>query len=230
MPDGTLRQRLFAWALAAGAAPYERAMRGRKRALLGGLAGTVVEVGPGVGANLPHFGPDVRWVGVEPNPAARARLRARADRLGRPVEFTGRDGRGDGAPPTRAPTPSSATLVLCSVPDVGAALGEALRVLRPGGRYVFVEHVAAPPGERAQARAAGRPPRLGSRRRRVPPGPGDRGGRPPRRLRRGPGRAVRGPGAVRRPPAHRRVRGQGPLATPRTAGGSVRRRRPTGRR
>ena len=38
------------------------------------------------------------------------------------------------------------TLVLCSVDDVTASLAEIRRVLRPGGRYVFLEHVAAPRG------------------------------------------------------------------------------------
>ncbi|MPZ86267.1 MAG: methyltransferase domain-containing protein [Actinophytocola sp.] len=39
-----------------------------------------------------------------------------------------------------------ATFVLCSVTDQRAALAELFRVLRPGGRYVFAEHVAARPG------------------------------------------------------------------------------------
>ncbi|HLU65036.1 MAG TPA: methyltransferase domain-containing protein, partial [Kofleriaceae bacterium] len=39
-----------------------------------------------------------------------------------------------------------ATFVLCSVPDAGAAIGELRRVLRPGGRLLFLEHVAQPPG------------------------------------------------------------------------------------
>jgi tRNA G46 methylase TrmB len=63
-----LRKRFFAWALAKGNARYERAMADRKRALLGGLRGTVVEIGPGVGANLGHYAPGVQWIGIEPNP------------------------------------------------------------------------------------------------------------------------------------------------------------------
>jgi len=38
------------------------------------------------------------------------------------------------------------TLVMCSVPDVPLALQEIQRVLKPGGRYLFIEHVAAPAG------------------------------------------------------------------------------------
>ncbi|XP_071929086.1 uncharacterized protein [Coffea arabica] len=39
-----------------------------------------------------------------------------------------------------------ATLVLCSVKDVDLALQEIMRVLKPGGLCVFVEHVAAEDG------------------------------------------------------------------------------------
>ena len=38
------------------------------------------------------------------------------------------------------------TLVLCSVNDQDRTLAEALRVLKPGGRYIFIEHIAAPRG------------------------------------------------------------------------------------
>jgi ubiquinone/menaquinone biosynthesis C-methylase UbiE len=38
------------------------------------------------------------------------------------------------------------TLVLCTVPDIDAALAELVRVLRPGGRLLFLEHVHAPDG------------------------------------------------------------------------------------
>ena len=144
-PRGTLRQRLFAWLLAAGSGPYERAMADRKRALLGGLTGTVVEVGPGTGANLRHFGSGVRWIGLEPNPHMHGRLRAEAARLGLSVDLWLGTAAATGLPDASADAVVS-TLVLCSVPDVEAVLQEILRVLRPGGRFVFVEHVAAPRG------------------------------------------------------------------------------------
>jgi ubiquinone/menaquinone biosynthesis C-methylase UbiE len=38
------------------------------------------------------------------------------------------------------------TLVLCSVHDLDASLAEIRRVLKPGGRFVFIEHVAAREG------------------------------------------------------------------------------------
>ena len=138
-------QRLFAALTAAGDAGNDRLLGERKRALLGDLGGDVVELGPGTGVNLPYFRSDVRWTGVEPNPYMHPRLREKAGRLGRAIalhpgtaECTGlAHGVADAV---------VATLVLCSVGDVRAALSEVQRLLRPGGRFVFLEHVAAPAG------------------------------------------------------------------------------------
>jgi SAM-dependent methyltransferase len=124
--------------------------------LLGLLRGTVLELGPGWGAGLAHYAPDVRWIGVEPDAAHRAHLRLVAARLDRPVRLLpGRAERLD--LPDASVDAAVATFVLCSVTDQRAALAELLRVLRPGGRFVFAEHVAAPSGtwlRRAQHAAA----------------------------------------------------------------------------
>ena len=113
--------------------------------LLGLLRGTVLELGPGSGASLSHYAADVRWIGVEPDAGHRAHLRLAAARLGRPVRLLpGRAERVD--LPDASVDAAVATFVLCSVTDQRAALAELLRVLRPGGRFVFAEHVAAPAG------------------------------------------------------------------------------------
>ncbi len=114
-------------------------------ALLGSLHGTVLELGPGRGASLRYYPPDVRWIGVEPDARHRARVRLEAGRLGRPAQVLA--GRGERLDlPDAAVDAAVATFVLCSVADQAAVLAELVRVLRPGGRYVFAEHVAAPAG------------------------------------------------------------------------------------
>jgi SAM-dependent methyltransferase len=138
-------QRLFAALTAAGDAGSDRLLGARKRTLLGGLSGDVVELGPGTGANLPYFPSGVRWTGVEPNPYMHPRLRAKAERLGTAIALQPGTAESTGLPHGVADA-VVATLVLCSVGDVRAALSEARRLLRPGGRFVFLEHVAAPAG------------------------------------------------------------------------------------
>ena len=97
------------------------------------------------------------------------------------------------------------TLVLCSVPDHEAALAEIHRVLRPGGRFVFLEHIAAvenPKRHRWQRRIEPLWKRL---RRQLPPDPHHRPGHPRGRL-----RAGRGP-----PGVHRQDAALGPGQHPR---------------
>ncbi len=138
-------RRLQAWLLARTTEAYEREVEPRKRALLGGLRGRIVEVGPGIGANLRYYASDVAWIGVEPNPFMERGLRREAARMGIDVEV--RRGVAEALPlPDHFADAVVMTLVLCSVRDPRAALREVRRVLRPGGRFVFVEHVAAPRG------------------------------------------------------------------------------------
>jgi ubiquinone/menaquinone biosynthesis C-methylase UbiE len=109
---------------------------------IGGAHGDVLEIGFGTGRNLRHYAADVTSVsGVDPmltegvGPVER-----RIERAPFPVERT--------ALSADRPLPFDAgrfdcvvtTWTLCSIPDAPAALSEMRRVLKPGGRYLFIEH------------------------------------------------------------------------------------------
>lgn len=137
-------QRMFAGAMARGRARREPLYEVRKRALFRDLHGEVLEIGPGAGPNLGYYPKNVHWTGLEPNPAMHPYLIEEARRLG--MTITLRDETADviDAPDNHYDAVVS-TLVLCSVPDPRQTLQEIYRVLKPGGRFVFIEHVAAPP-------------------------------------------------------------------------------------
>jgi SAM-dependent methyltransferase len=142
-----LGKRVHAWLLARCAAGYERKVAGRKRALFAGLRGEILEIGPGAGPNLGYYWSDCRWIGVEPNPFMHPYLNQAAARAGLQIEI--RTLRAEKLPAADESTDVVvSTLVLCSAVDPEAVLREILRVLKPGGRFVFLEHVAAPEGTR----------------------------------------------------------------------------------
>jgi ubiquinone/menaquinone biosynthesis C-methylase UbiE len=124
----------------------EQAALGRWRAeLLQGLSGTVLEVGAGTGANIAHYPPEVtRVVLTEPSVHMRQQLALRLTRTDARVAYSL-----VAADTESLPFDSDAfdavvcTLVLCSVREPGESLREMRRVLRPRGRLVFLEHVAA---------------------------------------------------------------------------------------
>ncbi len=126
-------------------AGYEKVIAERKRAMFAGVGGTVVEIGAGTGINLEYLPRSCRWIGVEPNPHMHRPLRERARRLGVRAEVRTADARRIDLDDAVADVALS-TLVLCSVSDVEETLAEVRRVLRPGGRFLFLEHVAAPEG------------------------------------------------------------------------------------
>src|SRR6185437_9065735 len=147
-PGAGLNQRIFAWAISRFSGRYEQFAGKYKERLFAGLSGTVLEIGPGTGINLRYFrDPGVRWIGAEPNLFMERYLRDEAARLGMAVDL--RIGTADALPVDNESVDAViSTLVLCCVKDQGQSLREVMRVLKPGGRLVFLEHVAAAPGTR----------------------------------------------------------------------------------
>jgi SAM-dependent methyltransferase len=109
--------------------------------LLKEARGRVLEIGAGTGANLRFYPSDVETITcAEPEAAMATRLERRVREQSRPVTIVH-------APVERLPFGDAefdtvvSTLVLCTVSDQRRALREVWRVLKPGGRLLFLEHV-----------------------------------------------------------------------------------------
>jgi ubiquinone/menaquinone biosynthesis C-methylase UbiE len=126
--------------------PDHATMADLKRSLLGHLQGRVLEIGPGAGLNLAYYPKTIEWIGVDLNPFMATYIREEAERLG----LTSIDLHTASAEHLDIADNSVdavvSTYVLCSVEDLEGTLQEILRVLKPGGGFIFIEHVAAPPG------------------------------------------------------------------------------------
>jgi SAM-dependent methyltransferase len=120
----------------------DRLLRAHKQRIFTELPPTVVELGAGTGANLRYMPAGTRLIAVEPNPAMHPRLRERAARARIHLEVHATVGERLDLPDASVDMVIS-SLVLCTVADPGAVVAEVHRILRPGGRYAFLEHVAA---------------------------------------------------------------------------------------
>lgn len=151
----TLRSRFFAMTYDRQIAKVDKAgLRDSRERLLAGASGRVLEIGGGTGNNLPLYGPAVESLTItEPEIAMLRRLEGKARE------------QAPGATVLRAPAEdlpfdddcfdvAVSTLVLCGVDDQPLALRELRRVLRPGGRLLFIEHVRS--GDPGQARSQDR--------------------------------------------------------------------------
>jgi ubiquinone/menaquinone biosynthesis C-methylase UbiE len=139
---------------------YDEKMRTPERLLFAGgrewvcsrAVGDVLEIAIGTGLNLPYYGHDASVTGIDLSPAMLTVARRRANDLGRAVTLETADAQALPFADASFDTVVS-TLSLCTVPDDRAAVAEAWRVLRPGGRFLLLEHV----------RSANRLVRLGQR-------------------------------------------------------------------
>jgi SAM-dependent methyltransferase len=131
----SLRSRAFAAAYdtVVGRDPRLRAARAE---LLAQVRGRVLEIGAGTGLNRPYYPPGLEVTYTEPDPHMAKRVGAavvEASAEALPFDDASFD-------------TVVSTLVLCSVSDLERSLGEVRRVLTPGGRLLFLEHVRAPEG------------------------------------------------------------------------------------
>lgn len=144
---GRVYDRIFAAVYDPVLARVERAGLAAARAnLLGGARGQTLEIGAGTGANLPHL-PDAitGLILTEPATAMRTRLerRVRSLEASLPDDVTVTSGDAAHIPAEDASIDALvSTLVLCSVPDIDAAVRELRRVIAPDGELLVLEHVA----------------------------------------------------------------------------------------
>ena len=118
-----------------------RGLSAMRKELLSQCTGNVLEVGAGTGLNVGYYDRRLaRLVLTEPDPHMAAKLRAAVTRARSAAEVIE-------SPAELLPFPDASfdtivsTLVLCTVPTPDAAIREVRRVLQPGGRFLFIEHV-----------------------------------------------------------------------------------------
>jgi ubiquinone/menaquinone biosynthesis C-methylase UbiE len=147
----SFRARLFAMTYDRQIAKAEEAgLRTMRQRLLADATGQVVEIGAGTGANLSCYGPEVESLTVTEPQVPMVR------RLERKVSDRGTAAKVLRAPAEDLPFDDDAfdtavsTLVLCGVDDQPRAVRELHRVLRPGGRLLFFEHVRSDDPARAR--------------------------------------------------------------------------------
>lgn len=145
---GFYAERLFPWML--DRALSHRRIEARRAALVAQAFGEVLEIGFGSGATLPFYDPDrvTRLTVIEPSAGMNRRAAARIA-ASHTIVCSVR-GAGERLPFGAAEFDSVVVcLTLCSVDDPMAVLAEVRRVLKPGGLFLFLEHVLSEDGRRA---------------------------------------------------------------------------------
>ena len=112
--------------------------------VLSAASGEILEIGFGTGLNLPHYPAQVRKITIiDPNPGMHRKAQIRVEQSGIEVDQWLISGE-------QLPFDEGSfdcvvsTFTLCSIADVSRSIGEVRRVLRPGGRFLFLEHGLSP--------------------------------------------------------------------------------------
>ena len=117
-----------------------KSMTGYRQNLLKDVQGEVLEIGFGTGLNLPHYPEAVTALTtIDPNEGMEAIAQKRIDQSTIPVTNKVLSGENLPMPDARFDN-IVCTWTLCSIPNVEKALSEAYRVLKPGGKFFFIEH------------------------------------------------------------------------------------------
>ncbi len=105
--------------------------------------GKVLELAVGTGRNLEFYPDRIDLTGIELSPAMLGIAKARATELSKSADLRLGDAQALDLPDGSFDI-VICTFSLCSIPDDGAAVREAKRVLKPGGRFILMEHVGSP--------------------------------------------------------------------------------------
>lgn len=136
-----IREKIFSRLWRLGAPGVDKKLSALKEKLFQDVQGIVLELGPGTGVNFEYFPSNISWIGIEPNKTLQKILlvhpkRPRNAQLIERIENV----------QSESIDTAVSSLVLCSVPELEKMLGEVKRVLKKGGAFLCVEHIAAERG------------------------------------------------------------------------------------
>ena len=140
MVKAKLSQRFLAFVLSKSENIEDKIYGGKKRKLISDLKGTILEIGAGTGINLKYYPSDAKIILLEPNPIMQKHIKKNVHLLQTQVKII--KGIAEKIPlKDKSVDVVVSTLVLCSVNNVDKVLSEIYRVLKNGGRFIFIEHV-----------------------------------------------------------------------------------------
>lgn len=134
-------QRLLAFILSKSEKIEDKIYGDKKIKLISNLKGTILEIGAGTGTNLKYYSSNTKIILLEPNSKMYKHIKDNSNKLG--IKFNIIKSKAEKIPlKDESVDVVVSTLVLCSVEDVDKVLSEIYRVLKKGGKFIFLEHIA----------------------------------------------------------------------------------------